>query len=193
MSGSPGQREQANQQRRQAQRQPPREQTGNLSPAALGCWRISVSAGGLSWHGWPASKAYRRGCGACTGRPSFLESRCVPSGLTTVSQYTHSMGPKRRPGRSDCARRFGAQEFLQCPVSETLSAATLGGAPTCASIVDPRNVIHASDDEERGIWRPCEIVYFGPQRPTHVLCPPCLLVIQAFGAEGWVVGFRPDP
>jgi len=56
-----------------------------------------------------------------------------------------------------------------------------------SGVVDPRDIVHAADDEVRGIGGPGQIVDFGAQRPAHVLRTPCLLVLQAVGPKGRVV------
>jgi hypothetical protein len=55
--------------------------------------------------------------------------------------------------------------------------------PTCLCIVDPPDIVHATYYEVHGIWRPCQIVYFCPRRPAHVLHSPRLLILKSVVAN----------
>jgi hypothetical protein len=54
---------------------------------------------------------------------------------------------------------------------------------TCSRIIDTCNIIHATDNKEGSIGGPGEVVYLCSGGSTHVLRPPCFLILEAIGAK----------
>lgn len=153
-SGSLAPMERASRSRRPAQHLRPQEPTGTLCQAEPGCWKKYVWGGGRFSRDWRASAVYRRGCGVCIGRLSSSESKCVQSGRMTVSRCTRSTGPTQRPGHNGYVRRFGVPTSLETwlvsisPLIAKVDTLKKSITPTCPSVINPRNIIHAADNEE---------------------------------------------
>lgn len=84
-------------------------------------------------------------------------------------------------------RRLGRDKFVQRVPGDALDImAVLGDLAdkgSCSRIIDTCNIIHATDNKEGSIGGPGEVVYLCSGRSTHVLRPPCFLILEAIGAK----------
>lgn len=65
---------------------------------------------------------------------------------------------------------------------------------TGVSIVYPRDIVHATGDEEHAVGRPCHVVDLGPHGAEHMLHSPGFLIVQSIITEGAALGmFRGNP